>query len=672
MAGKSAKSRRLVFSDGKSNKFWNIDLKGSSYTITFGKIGTAGQSQEKSFGSAEAAGKAFEKLVTEKLKKGYCSAAGDSECDGSAGPKEKKQTAQTRQKASKPKADPTKALSTSDKAKVLKLLRERTPETAQLAFALLASFELKPRDYAAIFTDTVLPDLFKLKRGQTVADMFPFWECLLVETTENKPLHFQICRGLGIKINNLYRLEFDGLTNLSDAAAESLSKHKRYELSLRGLTSLSDCAAAHLAKHKGDALLLDGLKSLSDAAAESLSKYKGYRLSLNGLTSLSDAAAHLAKYKGDELLLDGLKSLSDAAAESLGKRNGWLSLNGLTSLSNAAAESLGKHKGYLYLEGLTRLSDTAVESLAKHEGVRLSGEMKQTLDSFRYVDDEERPVLDNPPGTITNSIGIKLVPIAAGTFMMGSPENEKGRNGDEVQHRVTLTKDFYLGMTQVTQAQYQQIMGENPSYFQSDYLDSDYDHVAGRDSSEFPVEQVSWDDAVKFCKKLSALPEEKAAGRVYRLPTEAEWEYACRAGSTTEFSFGGRSKNLGDYAWYEDNSSKRPHPVALKKPNAWGLYDMHGNVREWCSDRFDDYSKVPVNDPVARKGLARVRRGGDWRDDAASCRSARRTCATPSYSRNGDTGFRVVLNTFAIPKEGEKMTSPADRRRSGMQNEDGK
>ena len=246
---------------------------------------------------------------------------------------------------------------------------------------------------------------------------------------------------------------------------------------------------------------------------------------------------------------------------------------------------------------------------------------------------------------LTNSIGMKLVLIPKGTFMMGSPESEEDRDTDELQHEVTLSKDFYLGVTEVTQAQYEKVMGKNPSYFQGV-------EVQGG-SSQHPVEMVSWEDAVEFCKKLSGLPEEKAAGRVYRLPTEAEWEYAFRAGSKTAYSFGESSKSLGDYAWFDGNSNGQTHPVGKKKANAWGLYDMHGNVWEWCSDWYGDYTKGAVSDPTgAREGALRVDRGGSWNDGAAVCRSADRGRKYPS-SRSLDNGFRVALSSPEIPKQAE-------------------
>ena len=134
-----------------------------------------------------------------------------------------------------------------------------------------------------------------------------------------------------------------------------------------------------------------------------------------------------------------------------------------------------------------------------------------------------------PPKELTNSIGMKLVLIPKGTIMMCSPESEQGRNKNETQHEVTIGKDYYLGVYEVTQAQYEKVMGKNPSHFQG--------AIVGNENADLPVENVSWHDAVEFCKKLLELPEEKKAGRVYRLPTEAQWEYACRAGSKTTYSF---------------------------------------------------------------------------------------------------------------------------------------
>jgi len=249
-----------------------------------------------------------------------------------------------------------------------------------------------------------------------------------------------------------------------------------------------------------------------------------------------------------------------------------------------------------------------------------------------------------PAKEITNSIGMKLVLIPKGTFMMGAPESEKGRYENETQHEVTISKDYYLGVYEVTQAQYEKVIGRNPSHFQGEGIEGS--------NSNHPVEEVSWWDAVEFCKKLSDLPEEKKAGRVYHLPTEAEWEYACRAGSKTAYSFGESSKSLGDYAWFGDNSNDQTHPIGKKKSNAWGLYDMHGNVWEWCSDWYGEYPNGAVSDPVGprpRKGSHRVIRGGSWCHEAAYCRSAYRYRYVPQ-DRDDLFGFRVALRPSGIPK----------------------
>jgi formylglycine-generating enzyme required for sulfatase activity len=227
---------------------------------------------------------------------------------------------------------------------------------------------------------------------------------------------------------------------------------------------------------------------------------------------------------------------------------------------------------------------------------------------------------------LTNSIGMKLKLLYPGQFMMG----EGGES-----HQVTLTKPFYLAVHQVTQEQYQKVMRTNPSHFKG---------------ALHRVEDVSWEDAVEFCRKLSKLRAEKKAGRVYRLPTEAEWEYACRAGTTTKYCFGDNESQLGEYGWYDKNSGSKTHPVGEKKANSWGLYDMHGNVWEWCADWYGDYPKGAVTDPVGpATGSLRVFRGGGWNGEAASCRSAGRGGNGPSF-RGGNLGFRLALSSSGIPK----------------------
>jgi len=250
------------------------------------------------------------------------------------------------------------------------------------------------------------------------------------------------------------------------------------------------------------------------------------------------------------------------------------------------------------------------------------------------------------PKELTNSIGMKLVLIPKGTFMMGSPESEQGRNEDETQHEVTISKDYYLGVYEVTQTQYEKVMGKNPSHFQGS--------IVGNENADLPVENVSWDEAVEFCKKLSDLPEEKKTGRVYRPPTEAEWEYACRAGSKTAYSFDDEEGLLPEYGWFNRNSSRRTHTVGLLEQNAWGLYDLHGNVWEWCSDRYGEYPKGAVSNPTGPKvGSYRVGRGGSWFIGAANCRSAYRNRFTP-VGRSIDLGFRVALSSpSGIPKSPE-------------------
>ena len=250
---------------------------------------------------------------------------------------------------------------------------------------------------------------------------------------------------------------------------------------------------------------------------------------------------------------------------------------------------------------------------------------------------------------ITNSIGMKLVWIPAGKFTMGSPKDEKYRYQDEQQCEVEITKSFYMGVYTVTQAENQHIMGTNPSAHSANgYLKEE---VAKLDASRFPVEMVSWHQAVEFCDKLSKLPKEKAAGYVYRLPTEAEWEYACRAGTTTPFHFGkslsSTQANIGS-SYPDANTDKgpargRPKNVGSYEPNAFGLYDMHGNVWQWCQDWY--VKEYPGGkDPVVTIEPAhyeKVVRGGYCSGNGAQCRSARRFQCQP-MNQFPTIGFRVV------------------------------
>lgn len=250
-------------------------------------------------------------------------------------------------------------------------------------------------------------------------------------------------------------------------------------------------------------------------------------------------------------------------------------------------------------------------------------------------------------GKIIVVAGIPFAEIPAGIFLMGSPESEKGRDADEGPvHEVEITQPFYMGIHQVTQEQYKRVMGKNPSYFSASGRGRD--RIKDLDTRIFPVEQVSWDDAVAFCENLS-----QSEGVSFRLPTEAEWEYACRAGTTTRFHFGDTLSSVqanfnGKYPYGnvpEGPYLERPTSVGSYPPNSLGIYDMHGNVGEWCSDWYESgyYSKSPKKDPNGpRSGEYRVLRGGSWYDHPLICRSACRYWYGAS-SRVVDVGFRLLL-----------------------------
>jgi formylglycine-generating enzyme required for sulfatase activity len=309
--------------------------------------------------------------------------------------------------------------------------------------------------------------------------------------------------------------------------------------------------------------------------------------------------------------------------------------------------------------------------------------------------------------SFVNAVGMKMIRVQRGTFYMGSTSDDKDALGDErPQHPVKISRDFFLAECKVTQEEYRRVVGRAPSYFSA--AGGGKEKVRGLSTDRFPVESVSWHEAVEFCRLLSELPEEKRAGRVYRLPTEAEWEHACRAGTTTRFHFGDDpdGSQIGDYAWYEGNSGDRTRPVREKRPNPWGLYGMGGLVGEWCSDGKRTYegdwgwfvvgcvvwffawvglaalvtsagarlgwseqtvagsvvaslpgSMVVVmllvflaawlareRDPVGPQGDVRVLRGGSWSAGARHCRSASRWDEEHVEGRFNNVGFRVACS----------------------------
>lgn len=222
-----------------------------------------------------------------------------------------------------------------------------------------------------------------------------------------------------------------------------------------------------------------------------------------------------------------------------------------------------------------------------------------------------------------NSIGMKLVRIKAGTFSMGSPADEPGRDGDEgPRHSVTLTRDFWIGQYPVTQEQYERIIGSNYSKFRG---------------PQHPAEMVLREEAMAFCQKLS-----ESEGDNYALPTEARWEYACRAGSDDPYFFGKDPELLPQFAWYADNACETTHPVGLKRPNPFGLYDVYGNVWEWCLDLWYEpgYSADNAVDPLGTTGWTHVLRGGCFYSRPQALRSAKRFGY--QSQRFHSVGFRVV------------------------------
>ena len=297
-----------------------------------------------------------------------------------------------------------------------------------------------------------------------------------------------------------------------------------------------------------------------------------------------------------------------------------------TALKGACASASTKENAAKAVPIITRL-EAAVRKRDKFQAEGVFAELEKLIPADPRMAGLRKKVNELPwPKETTvdlaDGVNMELVLMRQGKFQMGS---DKGDDNEEPVHQVTITKPFYIGKYEVTQEQWQALMGSNPSRFKD---------------SKNPVEQVSWDDCHSFMEKL----KDKVAGCKFVLPTEAQWEYACRAGSTTEFCFGDAESGLGEYAWFTGNSGSKTHPAGQKKPNAWGLYDMHGNVWEWCADFKGDYPAESVVDPKGPgTGSSRIQRGGSWSNFPRACRSTDRSAYSPGI-RDYILGFRVALD----------------------------
>jgi uncharacterized protein (TIGR02996 family) len=323
----------------------------------------------------------------------------------------------------------------------------------------------------------------------------------------------------------------------------------------------------------------------------------------------------------------------------------------------AIEEDPGDESSWLALaDWLEEQGDVRAEMVRLQRGLRKAGDGPQRRAGEQRVLELLAAGVRPVSPVVVNSVGISLALVVAGTFFMGSPGDEDGHSNNEgPRHEVEITEAFHLGVTTVTQEQYQRVTGHNPSHYSSTGNRSD--EVRRLDTRRFPVDNVSWEDSVEFCRRLSELPQEQAARRSYRLPTEAEWEYACRADiCSCPFAFGpSLCSKLANFNGHMPSRGGESGPnlgrttaVGSYPPNAFGLFDMHGNVWEWCADWFSAgaYRGETRRDPQGpQRGTARVLRGGSCWSHANNCRSANRGVFGPRSS-DASTGFRVVMQAL--------------------------
>jgi formylglycine-generating enzyme required for sulfatase activity/predicted DNA-binding WGR domain protein len=519
--------RRFEFSDSTSNKFWEVEVKGKTLNVTFGKIGTKGQSKPKDFATPEKAKAEMEKLIKEKTGKGYVEVGGKAV------------------KAIKPtaKSPATKSPATKSPAKL---------PAAKPAAKLPATKKTNPGSVGEGLSKTE-----KQAKAEKVLAMFAGgqWELargILEAAQEEHWLFKELLEGCKIKANIPIPSK-----KIMDAFGEEKA-HKEYD--------------------EDGELCYDAGPIKSELVA------------LEVLLHLPKELEELEKLR-DEL---GIK----------------LRANILSKYWNEVPE--GQFKGVDLNGGYPGFFADQWYEAREVEIGRVEKECEARSKALNKAWRKEED--------LGNGVSLEMILIPAGNFKMGSPASEKGRYDNETQHEVTLTKPFYMGKYEVTQEQWEAVMGKNPSYSKN---------------VKNPVTGVSWDDCQEFIKKLNGITKGK-----YRLPTEAEWEYACRAGTSTAYSFG--VKITPKDANYNGSKIWKPLPVGSYKPNAFGLYDMHGNIFEWCEDWYGDYPEGSVKDPKGPpNGKDRVFRGGSFYSYVSDARSSNRSSSALAY-RGKVAGFRLA------------------------------
>ena len=404
------------------------------------------------------------------------------------------------------------------------------------------------------------------------------------------------------------------------------------------INNLSDCkakswldqptrvAVSEFKNRLKSALRIQTFDTLGQQQAKQLKYYREYRDYREGLTQKPSTEDLVQQRDEAQSKVSKIEAFIEAYGEENANAKELLVLKGRLATLNSKVKDDKKFSDIV--ESLNASIDRLVDDVIGSSQMNtMSYSKDKTGIEYSVLRSYVRPYLAQTA----------FVPVKAGTFDMGSPLSEKGRYRDETQHQVTLTKDFEIGSTEVTQLQWVVVMGSNPSHFKEEsYCPESYMEINGVSlCSDFPVESVSWNDVKEYISEYNKRAKDNFT---YRLPTEAEWEFAARAGTSTAYSFGNSSSELTDYAWFSENSGGQTRAVATKKPNPLGIYDVHGNVWEWVEDWYSS-----VTDPTGSKsGSNRIRRGGGWKHNAHYLRSAYRHYYDRPDHRWSRVGFRLV------------------------------